>query len=97
VNGTAIFVLLRGESFEQDLWGTAGEDDARKLGAKSATQTFRITERPRRASQSVRSSLDPSGKASSTGLNVIGNDDGSLSVGATKSTCEVAQQLQQRQ
>ena len=43
-----------------------------------------------------RFSLDPAGKASRTGLNSVGADDGSLSVASAKNQCEVARQMKQR-
>ena len=96
VNQTTFDVLPGGSSFEQDLWCTAGEHAARSLGAKSATRVYRISEPPRRSGQSVRFSLDPTGKASRTGLNVFGNDDGSLSVSSARNQCEAARQMRNR-
>jgi hypothetical protein len=42
MNENAIFVLFGVDFFEQDFWGTTGEDGARKLGAESARQIFQI-------------------------------------------------------
>jgi hypothetical protein len=96
VNATTFDVLYRGEAMEQDFWCAAGNYAARKLGAKSATRIYRISEPPRRAGQGIRFSLDPAGKASRTGLNSVGADDGSLSVASAKNQCEVARQMKQR-
>jgi hypothetical protein len=57
---------------------------------------YRLSEPPRRAGQGIRFSLDPTGRASGTGLNTVGNDDGSLSVGAAGNQCEVARQMRLR-
>jgi hypothetical protein len=96
VNATTFDVLPRGETFEQDFWCNAADYATRKLGAKSATRIYRISEPPRRAGQGVRFSLDPAGKASRTGLNSVGNDDASLSVGSATNQCEVARLMRQR-
>jgi hypothetical protein len=96
VNETTFDVLYRGNTFEQDYWCTAGDYAARKLGARSATRIYRLSEPPRRAGQGIRFSLDPTGRASGTGLNTVGNDDGSLSVGAAGNQCEVARQMRLR-
>ena len=96
VNETTFEVLNRGGSFEQDFWCAAGDYAARKLGARSSTRIYRMSEPPRRSGQGVRFSLDPAGKASRTGLNVVGNDDGSLSVASAKNQCEVARQMRER-
>jgi hypothetical protein len=96
VNATTFDVLYRGEASDQDFWCAAGNYAARKLGAKSATRIYRISEPPRRAGQDIRFSLDPAGKASRTGLNSVGADDGSLSVASAKNQCEVARQMKQR-
>ena len=93
VNATTFEVLPRGETYEQDFWCAAADYAARKLGARSATRIYRISEPPRRAGQGIRFSLEPTGKASRTGLNSIGNDDASLSVGSAQNQCEVARQM----
>jgi hypothetical protein len=96
VTQTTFDVLPRGSVFEQDLWCTAGDHAARSLGARSTTRIYRISEPPRRAGQAVRFSLDPSGKASRTGLNVLGDDDGSLSVSSAKNQCAAARMMRDR-
>jgi hypothetical protein len=96
VNATTFEVLPRGDAFEQDFWCAAGDYAARKLGARSTVKIYRISEPPRRAGQGVRFSLDPTGKASRTGLNIVGNDDASLSVGSAMNQCEVARMMRQR-
>jgi hypothetical protein len=96
VNETTFDVLARGTVFEQDFWCTAGDYAARKLGGRSATRIYRISEPPRRAGQGIRFSLDPTGKASRSGLNKVGSDDASLSVGAAGNQCEVARLMRQQ-
>jgi hypothetical protein len=96
VDATTFDVLYRGEASDHDFWCAAGNYAARKLGAKSATRVYRISEPPRRAGQGIRFSLDPAAKASRTGLNTIGSDDGSLSVASAINECEVARQMKQR-
>jgi hypothetical protein len=95
VDATTFDVLPRGDVFEQDFWCAAGHYAARKLGAKSTTRIYRLSEPPRRAGQAVRFSVDPAGHASATGLNTIGGGDGSLSAASARNQCEVARQMRQ--
>jgi hypothetical protein len=95
VSGTTFDVLYSNNANIHDFWCAAGSYAARKLGARSTTRVYRISEPPRRAGQGIRFSLDPAGAASRTELNVIGEDDGSLSVGSAKNQCEVARQMRE--
>jgi opacity protein-like surface antigen len=96
INETTFEVRFRAGAFEQDFWCTAGDYAARRLGARNTTRIYRISEPPRRAGQGVRFSLDPAGRASSSGLNRVGNDDASLSVGSAQNQCEVARLMRER-
>jgi hypothetical protein len=95
VNANTFDVLYSGDANIHDFWCAAGNYAARKLGARSATRIYRISEPPRRAGQGIRFSLDPAGHASSTELGRVGNDDGSLSVASAKNQCELARQLRE--
>ena len=96
VSPTTFDVLYSNNANIHDFWCAAGSYAARKLGARSTTRVYRISEPPRRAGQGIRFSLDPAGAASRTELNIIGEDDGSLSVGSAKNQCEVARQMRQQ-
>lgn len=77
-----------------DFWCAAGEYAWRRLNARNNARIYRLSEPPRRGGQPIVFSLDPTGKASRTGLSVIGGDDGSLSVSSARNQCEVSRQLQ---
>jgi len=77
-----------------DFWCGAGEYAWRRLNASSSARIYRLSEPPRRGGQPIVFSLDPTGRASSTGLGVVGRDDGSLSVAAARNQCEVSRLLQ---
>ena len=78
-----------------DFWCGAGEYTKRRLNAAHNTRIFRLSEPPRRGGQPIVFSLDPAGRASSTGLGSIGRDDGSLSVAAALQQCQVSRMLNQ--
>ena len=59
VSGTTFDVLYSSDANIHDFWCAAGNYAARKLGARSATRVYRISEPPRRAGQGIRFSLDP--------------------------------------
>ncbi len=65
---------------------------AAKRAANNA-RIYRLSEPPRRSGQPVVYSLDPTGKASWTGLAAIGGDDGSLSVASARNQCAAARIL----
>ena len=96
MNATTFDVLYRGEASDHDFWCAAGNYAARKLGAKSATRIYRISEPPRRAGQDIRFSLDPGGQGIADRAQLIGADDGSLSVASAKNQCEVARQMREQ-
>jgi hypothetical protein len=79
-----------------DFWCAAGEYASRRLGARQNTRIYRLSEPPRRGGQPVVFSLDPTGRASRTGLVILGEDDGSLSVSFARNQCEVVRLLNQR-
>jgi hypothetical protein len=76
-----------------DFWCAAGEYAWRRLNASNNARIYRLSEPVRRAGQPVFYSLDPTGKASRTGLAVVGNDDGSLSVATARNQCAAARIL----
>jgi hypothetical protein len=82
-------VYARGGNFGvSDFWCAAGEYAARRLRASSTTRIWRLSEPPRRSGQPILFSLDPTGAASRTGLALIGQDNGSLTVGSARNKCE---------
>jgi hypothetical protein len=81
-----------GGSGPADFWCAAGEFASRVLNASNSTQIYRISEPPNRGGVPVVFSLDPTGKASSSGLSGGSNDGGSASVGKTRGLCEAARQ-----
>jgi hypothetical protein len=76
-----------------EFWCAAGEYAWRQLNAASNARIYRLSEPPRRSGQPIVFSLDPTGRASSTGLIVLGGDDGSLSVSSARNLCEAARYL----
>ena len=81
-----------GGSGPADFWCAAGEFATKMLSASISTLIYRISEPPNRGGVPVVFSLDPAGKASSSGLSGRSNDDGSVSVGKTRGLCEAARQ-----
>ena len=79
-----------------DFWCAAGEYANRRLGASHSTRIYRLSEPPRRSGQPIVFSLDPTGRASRTGLAVLGEDDGSLSVASARNQCAVRRMLDDR-
>jgi hypothetical protein len=79
-----------------DFWCAAGEYAWQRLRASNNARIYRLSEPPRRGGQPVFYSLDPTGKATWTGLAQIGGDDGSLSVAAARNQCAAARILRQR-
>ena len=79
-----------------DFWCAAGEYADRRLRASGSSRIWRLSEPPRRGGQPVVFSLDPTGKASRSGLVVLGPDDGSLSVAAARNQCEVTRMMNRR-
>ena len=79
-----------------DFWCAAGEYAWRRLNASNNVRIYRLSEPPRRSGQPVVFSLDPTGRASRTGLAVVGNDDGSLSVAAARNQCNASRSLNER-
>jgi hypothetical protein len=76
-----------------DFWCAAGEYAWIKLRASNNMRIYRLSEPPRRGGQPVFFSLNPEGKASRTGLAVIGGDDGSLSVASARNQCAAIRAL----
>jgi hypothetical protein len=76
-----------------DFWCAAGEYAWRRLNAANNARIYRLSEPVRRAGQPVFYSLDPTGAASSTGLAVVGGEDGSLSVATARNQCAAARIL----
>ena len=70
-----------------DFWCAAGWYAWRVLHVANNVRIYRLSEPPRRGGQPIVFSLDPTGKASRTGLAVIGPDDGSLSVASARALC----------
>lgn len=90
-------VAARGGNFGAgDFWCAAGEYAHRRLRASEGARIWRLSEPPRRSGQPIVFSLDPTGRASRTGLAVLGPDDGSLSVASARSQCEVSRLLNHR-
>jgi hypothetical protein len=85
-----------GQTGAIDFWCAAGEYAWKKLRAPNNARIYRLSEPPRRGGQPIVFSLDPTGKASRTGLAVIGNDDGSLSVASARNQCAAVRSLNQR-
>jgi hypothetical protein len=85
-----------GQNGAIDFWCAAGEYAWRRLNASNNARIFRLSEPPRRGGQPIVFSLDPTGKASRTGLAVIGRDDGSLSVASARNQCAAARSLNER-
>ena len=79
-----------------DFWCAAGQYASRVLNARQNVRIWRLSEPPRRSGQPIVFSLDPAGRASRTGLSVIGTDDGSLSVASAKNQCQVVRFLDDR-
>ena len=77
-------------------WCAAGEYAWRRLKAPNNARIYRLSEPPRRGGQPIVFSLDPTGKASRTGMAVIGTDDGSLSVSSARNQCEVNRLMNER-
>lgn len=90
-------VRARGGNYgAADFWCAAGEYAARRLNARENAPIFRLSEPPRRSGQPIVFSLDPAGRASSTGLITFGRDDGAMSVGAARNQCEMQRLLRER-
>jgi hypothetical protein len=90
-------VSARGGNYgAADFWCAAGEYADRRLNARQNTPIFRLSEPPRRSGQPVVFSLDPTGRASSTGLATLGRDDGAMSVAAARNQCEVLRLMRER-
>jgi len=90
-------VSARGGNYgAADFWCAAGEYASRRLNARENVRIYRLSEPPRRSGQPIVFSLDPTGRASRTGLSTLGQDDGSLSVSAARNQCEVLRLLNQR-
>lgn len=90
-------VSARGGNYgAADFWCAAGEFADRRLNATGSTRIFRLSEPPRRGGQPIVFSLDPAGRASSTGLGTLGRDDGSLSVSSARNQCEVLRLMRER-
>jgi hypothetical protein len=79
-----------------DFWCAAGEYAWQRLRASNDARIYRLSEPPRRGGQPVFFSLDPTGKASRSGLAQIGGDDGSVSVASARNQCAAARILRQR-
>ena len=90
-------VASRGGNYSAaDFWCAAGEYADRILNARQNTRVWRLSEPPRRSGQPVVFSLDPAGRASRTGLSVLGTDDGSLSVASARNQCQLLRDLNDR-
>lgn len=90
-------VKARGGNYgAADFWCAAGEYASRRLNARENVRIYRLSEPPRRSGQPIVFSLDPTGRASSTGLANLGRDDGSLSVASARNQCEVLRLLNER-
>jgi hypothetical protein len=76
-----------------DFWCAAGEYAWQRLRAANNARLYRLSEPPRRAGAPILFSLDPTGKASRTGLAVVGGDDGSLSVASARNQCAASRAL----
>ena len=86
----------RGNFGAAHFWCAAGQYADRRLNARQTDRIWRLSEPPRRSGQPIVFSLDPAGRASSTGLAVLGTDDGSLSVASARSQCDVVRYLDDR-
>lgn len=87
--GPATFAVpYRGRSGAPAFWCAAGDYAARVLGAAATDRIWRLSEPPRRSGDGIRFSLAPDGRASRTGLALIGEDDASLSVAHARQLCE---------
>jgi hypothetical protein len=90
-------VAARGGNYgAADFWCAAGEYASRRLNARENVRIYRLSEPPRRGGQPIVFSLDPTGRASSTGLATLGRDDGSLSVSSARNQCEVLRLMRER-
>ena len=90
-------VTARGGNYgASDFWCAAGEYAWRRLRAPNSARIYRLSEPPRRGGEPIVFSLDPTGKASRTGMAVLGRDDGSLSVSSARNQCEVNRLMNQR-
>ena len=90
-------VTARGGNFgASDFWCAAGEYADRRLGSAHNTRIYRLSEPPRRGGQPIVFSLDPTGRASSTGLAILGRDDGSLTVSSARNQCAALRLLDDR-
>jgi hypothetical protein len=76
-----------------DFWCAAGEYAWRRLRASNNARIYRLSEPPRRGGAPIVFSLDPTGRASRTGLAVVGGDDGSLSVASARNQCAASRAL----
>jgi hypothetical protein len=74
-----------------EFWCAAGWYAWRVLDASNNVRIYRLSQPPRRGGQPIVFSLDPTGKASRTGLAVVGYDDGSLSVATARAQCATTQ------
>lgn len=90
-------VSARGGNYgASDFWCAAGEYAWKRLRAPNNARIYRLSEPPRRSGQPIVFSLDPTGRASSTGMAVLGRDDGSLSVSSARNQCEMRRLMNQR-
>jgi hypothetical protein len=61
-----------------------------RLRASPGDRIWRLSEPPRRSGEGIRFSMSPEGRASRSGLAILGPDDASLSVAMAQQMCEVS-------
>ncbi len=68
-------------------WCAAADHARRNLGAARSDRIWRLSEPPRRGGEGIRFSLSPEGAVGTTGLVMLGPDDGAVSVAHGLAIC----------
>lgn len=68
-------------------WCAAADHARRNLGAARSDRIWRLSAPPRRGGEGIRFSLSPDGAAGTTGLVMLGPDDGAISVAHGLAIC----------
>jgi hypothetical protein len=85
---TAFSVPWSGDSAATAFWCAAGDYVIRALGQPPGTRIYRTSPLPRRSGQPMQFSLSPEASIGSTGLAVLGSDDGGLSAAFAQNFCD---------
>ena len=85
--GATFTVPYTGRSGVSWFWCAAADHARRSLGAARSDRIWRLSEPPRPAGEGIRFSLAPEGAAGTTGLVMLGPDDGSISVAHGLAIC----------